>query len=409
MVSDRLSPSPEQLRGTARHFPTLAQSDIHGIRIFADNSSRAQMPAMTHNAISEQALFWETHRGGKAEWDTPRSERAAELRFLARRAAAELCGGQASEIGFAANGTSALAILANAMFGTLLHPGDSVVITEADHDANRLPWQRLVSKGVRVIDVPVAWDGGLDHEAWARALKQKPKVVALCMLSNVTGVVLPYIELASQAKRAGACVILDAVQGPPHGYTDIMAHDIDMAMFSNCKLFSPHLGWWAIKPELVETLTLSPPGGNHPALEWGTFSHAAFAGFVATHRYLTALSPQRRLGQAMAMIREHEAGLVQRFFEKLPGYCRPILLAADTGHQRVPIFSLAIPPERWARTQVAFLEAGIDVRVGQFGCPATLRRLASDSRDAALRLSFVHYNEPEDIDAVCDVLAHLGP
>lgn len=389
-------------------FPVLRDENGERRGVFADNSSRAQMPRQTLDAVTEQLQLWETHRGGHPAWDSARAARAAHLRTRARRAAADLCGAAEHQIGFAANGTSTLAILARAMVGTVLRPGDVVVITEADHDANRLPWQALEAQGVRVIDVPVAPDGGLDPQAWARVLTQRPRVVALCMLSNVTGVLLPFERLAQEAHQVGSVVVLDAVQGPVHGYTNIMVPEVDVAVFSNCKLFSPHLGWWAISDSLLHCMQLEPAVGAHPSLEWGSFAHANFAGFLATHDHLCSLTSRGTLADGMAAIRAHEAQLHALFVESLPMAWRPHLLAADTQHPQVPIFSLALHSSIWQATRLAFEHAGIDVRIGQFGTPATLRRLAPQTDATALRLSFVHYNTLSDVLAVCEVLDSLG-
>ncbi|MES2889137.1 MAG: aminotransferase class V-fold PLP-dependent enzyme [Pseudomonadota bacterium] len=391
-----------------RCFPALGDARVHHTTVFADNSSRSQMPAQALTAVAGQLQHWETHRGGQPGWDSPRAERAAALRQRARAVAASLCGGQASQIGFAANGTSALAILSRALVGSVLHPGDTVVITEADHDANRTPWQALSALGIGVIDVPVATDGALEPGAWGQALARRPKVVALCMLSNVTGVLLPFQRLAQEAQAAGAVVVLDAVQGPPHGHTDIMWPEVDVAIFSNCKLFSPHLGWWAVRESLLERMKLRPAQGAHPSLEWGSFGHASFAGFVATFEHLCALTPQGTLDSGMAALRQHEAVLLRTFLQCLPTRCQPLLLAGETAQARAPIFSLALAPHRWAPTRQAFERAGIDVRIGQFGTPATLRRLAPATQATALRLSFVHYNSVEDVQAACAVLDELS-
>lgn len=388
-------------------FPALGKGNQHRLAVFADNSSRAQMPATTLIAVATQMECWETHRGGNPDWDSPRAAKAAALRARAREVAAEFCGGTPGQIGFAANGTSTVAILARAMFGSVLKAGDTIVITEADHDANRLPWQELAALGCKVIDVPLAQDGSVERQAWLSAMEQRPKVVALCMLSNVTGVLLPYAELAGQAKAAGAVVVLDAVQGPPHGYTQIMIDGVDAAIFSNCKLFSPHLGWWAIRPELLQRMRLTPPVASHPSLEWGTFAHSAYAGFVATFDYFRGLAEDYTLPAAMAAVREHEAMLTERFLVNLPEAARGALLACETRHQRVPIFSLALPAPMQATVRSLFFQAGIDARLGQFGCPATLKRLAAHAGDVALRLSFVHYNSSQDVDRVCETLARL--
>lgn len=393
---------------SCRHrFPALDRSSMHGIRVFADNSSRAQMPDISLNAVMEQLINNETHRGGYPDWDSKRAEPMQLMREQARQVAAAFCHGHSSQIGFAANGTSTLAVLACAMFGTVLNPGDKIVITEADHDANRAPWLALRKLGCVVIDVPVSADGGLDMSAWYAALAQGPKVVAYCMLSNVTGVILPYAALAKDAHEAGSIVVLDAVQGPPHGHTDVMHPEIDVAIFSNCKLFSPHLGWWAIRHELMEKMNLSPSAGNHPRLEWGSFSHVGYAGFVATHKYFCSLTKSGDLASAMTAVRQHEGIIQQRFLNNLSNSLRNSLLAAESDYPRVPIFSLPIPRKNWASVLTAFETAEIDVRIGQFGCPATLNRLANETDGVALRLSFVHYNTIDDVDAVCEILNHL--
>ncbi len=395
-------PTPLSCR---QHFPALSKTDVHGIRVFADNSSRAQMPAESLTAVQEQLNSWETHRGGLPEYDSHRSAKAAGLREKARRVAAQFCSGEAAQIGFAANGTSTLAILAKALFGTVLQPGDNIVITEVDHDANRTIWQSLSDLGCNIIDIEVAADGGLEITQWYAALAKRPKLVAFCMLSNVTGVLLPYEKLANEAKAMGSVVVLDAVQGPPHGFTNIMLPSIDIAIFSNCKLFSPHLGWWCIRQQLVEQMGLSPAKGCHPQLELGSFAHADYAGFIATFNYLSQLTGN--FDTSMEQIRQHEGLLTRRFLEGLPDRLKGLVLAYHTPYSRAPIFSLAIPPEKWSSCKQLFTDAGIDVRIGRFGTPATLKRLAHHTNNAALRISFVHYNTLDDVDAVLAVLARL--
>jgi cysteine desulfurase/selenocysteine lyase len=389
-------------------FPALAPGAVPGIRVFADNSSRAQMPEGTLQAVARQMLQHETHRGGHPEWDSPRAAAMATLRVQSREAAAAFCGGLPAQIGFAANGTGTLAVLARALFGTVLQPGDTVVVTEADHEANRVPWQTLERFGCRVVDVPIAADGALDEAAWKAALARGPKVAALCMVSNVTGVVLPFESMARQAHDVGCAVVLDAVQGPPHGLIDVMAcPHVDAAVFSNCKLFSPHLGWWALRAGLLERMGLVPAEGAHPALEWGTVAHADHAGFVATHAHFRGLTPAGTLKSGMDAVRRHESLLTRRFLDRLPASLHGALLAADTPHPRIPIFSLPLARPHWVPVREAFERAGLDVRIGQFGCPATLRRLTPRTQATALRMSFVHYNTPADVDAVCEVLHDL--
>jgi selenocysteine lyase/cysteine desulfurase len=402
-------PSPPCPLSCRHHFPALGRKDQSGISVFADNSSRAQMPAETLRAVENQMLIGETHRGGNGAWDSHRAEAMWRLRTRARQVAAEFCDGEAAQIGFAANGSSAAAILARAMLNNVVSPGDTLVITEADHDANREPWQWLERHGCQLIDVPIAPDGSLDTRAWQMALEAKPRVVALCMASNITGVVLPFETLTNEAHQAGALVVLDAVQGPPHGLATIMSAGVDIAFFSNCKLFAPHLGWWAMKEHVAEAMRLNPPTGHHPELEWGTLAHASLAGFVGTHTYFRWLTPTHSVSDALAAVREHEQALAARFLGQIEDAWSDVLLARGTPYPRVPIFSFQVERPNWARLRDAFRDAGIEIRIGQFGSSATLNRLVGTENSAALRISFVHYNTGEDIDAVCGVLNELQP
>lgn len=395
------------------NFPALANPGGADIQVFADNSSRAQMPVHAIEAMERQTVELETHKGGHPEHDFPRAARVAAMRRQARHAASRLCGGDPDQIGFAGNCSAALFVMAQQMFGRLIRPGDRIVVTEADHDANRTAWTALQRHGVEILDVPVDEAGLISMDRFADALDRSPKIVALCMISNVTGIVQPYERLTALAHEAGAVVVLDAVQGPPHGHTAIMPCGADIAVFSNCKAFAPHLGWWAARREFLDALNFNPPTGWSTDLEIGTLAPSQMAGFVGTYAYFADAGRSLRgaggtadaVDTFMHAVRDYEAILSRRFLAGIAGNPKIALLGegAHAAPRRVPIFTIRIARRDWSRIMSVFRERGIEARIGQFGTPATLRRLYPDDPNG-LRVSFVHYNTPGDVDRVVDAL-----
>jgi cysteine desulfurase family protein (TIGR01976 family) len=350
------------------------------------------------------------------------SRETDELLAAAHLAAADLVGSTPGEIAFGANMTTLNFLLSHA-FARTLEPGDEVVVTQLDHDANVSPWFRAAEdRGLIVRIAPVTADGGLDHAALEELIGARTRVVAFTLASNALGNVPDARRIADAAHRVGALAWADGVHLAPHRRIDRDELDLDVVLCSPYKFFGPHLGLAAIRTELAERLPADrvraaspePPGHRY---ETGTLSHEALAGVVAAIDYLAGLAPardgeprRRRLDSAYAAIRAHEEALARRFLAgiaslgglRVHGIADPAALDG-----RTPTFLIEL--ERRSPRQVAadLAERGMFVWDGDFYAPGPLRALGLGP-DGGVRIGFLHYNTASEVDALLEVLAEIA-
>ena len=172
-----------------------------------------------------------------------------------------------------------------------IQPGDEVVVTALDHDANVAPWADLEAAGAELHVVPVHLeDGTLDMDGLASALSPRTKLVAVTHASNAVGTVPDVAEITRMAHAAGALVFVDAVQYAPHGPIDVQTLDCDFLACSPYKFFGPHLGVLYGKAEHLRRLTphkVKPSKDSIPyRWELGTLNHEGLAGVTAAVAYL---------------------------------------------------------------------------------------------------------------------------
>jgi cysteine desulfurase family protein (TIGR01976 family) len=356
----------------------------------------------------------------------------------ARRAAADLVGGRPDEIAFGANMTTLNFLLSHAVARTC-EPGDEIVVTQLDHDANASPWFRAAEDRDLVIRIaPIDDDGSLDHDALEELLGERTRVVAFTLASNALGTIPDARRIAAAAHRVGALAWADGVHFAPHRRLDQEALGLDVVLCSPYKFFGPHLGLAAIRSPLAERLPADrvraassvPPGHR---FETGTQSHEALAGTVATIDYLAALVPvaaggpgdggdrapdsrddgggrRARLDAAYEAIRFHEESLARRFLEAIPaiaglrlhGLADPEALA-----ERTPTFLIEIDGRSPRAVAAALARRGMFAWDGNFYAPAPLRRLGLGP-EGGVRIGFLHYNTAGEVDALTEALAEIA-
>ena len=234
-------------------------------------------------------------------------------------------------------------------------PGDEVIVTQLDHDANVSPWFRAAEdRGLTVRVAPIdPSDGSLDLDALEALIGERTRVVAYTLASNALGNVPDSARIAAAAHRVGALAWADGVHMAPHRRLDRDALGADVLLCSPYKFFGPHLGVAAIRRDLAESLPADrvraadpyPPGHR---FETGTLSHEALAGTIAAIDYLASLGAGsggrgERLDAAFAAIRSHEEALASR------------LLAAADGIDGLRLFGLTEPDRIGERTPTFLL------------------------------------------------------
>ena len=293
---------------------------------YLDGPGGSQTPDSVARAVSDYLLRANANLGGPfvTSVDSDQLVRGAHL------AAADFLGCTAEEVVFGANTTTINFLLAHAVARTL-EPGDEIIVTELDHDANVSPWLLVAGdRGLTVRTAPLdPRDGTLDPEAVELLIGARTRVVAFTLASNALGSIPDADRLAIAAHDAGALVWVDGVHLAPHRRVDRALLDADVLLTSAYKFFGPHLGVAAVRGDLARSLpadrvrpSLEVPAGHR--FETGTLSHEALAGFMAAIEYLESLGTQgadrsARLDLAYARIEAHERDLTRRTLERLNG------------------------------------------------------------------------------------------
>src|SRR4249919_1923982 len=260
------------------------------------------------------------------------SEETDALIADARRAASDVTGADPGEIVFGPNSTTLLLHLSRS-FGRMLRPGDEVVVTKLDHDANVRPWVLAAEDAgasVRWVDIHED-DVTLDLDSFDAALTDRTKLVAFTLASNAVGTIPPAAELIRRIHGVGALAAVDGVHFAQHRALDLHALDADIMACSPYKFFGPHLGVLSVRRELLETWTpykLRPAPDDAPERwETGTQNHEGLAGLTAAVDYLadvgrtygdlTGGDRRDAVVAGFAAIGAHERGLASRFLRGL--------------------------------------------------------------------------------------------
>src|SRR3954447_15337390 len=322
-------------------FPALARTVDGRPAAFLDGPGGSQMSAAAIDAMSGLLRAGTANDGGVFAT----SQETIELLARARRTAAVLTGSDPEEIAFGANMTTLNFLLAHAVARTLA-PGDEIVVTELDHDANVAPWLCVATDHDLVVRTgPLGPEAALDGDALEALIGERTRVVAFTLASNAVGSLTDAPRIARAAHAAGALAWADAVHYAPHRRPDRGALGVDVLLCSPYKFFGPHLGIASIRRDLAESLPADrvrpaserPPGHR---FETGTPSFEALAGFVAAVEYLGSLGDG--LDDAYARIRAHEEAISRVVLERLAELPEVTLYGSTAVAQRTPTFCFTL-------------------------------------------------------------------
>jgi cysteine desulfurase family protein (TIGR01976 family) len=406
------------------HFPALARTVDGRPVAYLDGPGGTQVP---RECIDAMVAYLETSNANHGGAFTAAVESDAILDEV-HAAAAEFIGAHdPGEIVFGPNMTS-LTFAVSRAIGRDLVPGDEVVVTRLDHDANVAPWLALAEERglvVRWLELDES-AARLDLDGLDGALGPRTKVVAVGLASNALGTITDVGRVIEAAHAVGAVAYVDAVHAGPHLPIDVAALRADLLVCSPYKFFGPHLGMLYGRRDLLERLTpfrVRPAGDALPGKwETGTQNHEALAGLLGTFGYLGRLGAayggaagttdrRTRLRAAMTAIHVHERelglGTLQRL-GKVPGLT--IHGLADPAHiaERVPTFSFTLAG-RTPRDVAAHLASrAINVWDGDFYAWELVRALGLAGSGGLVRIGLVHYNTLDEVDRLVAALGELA-
>jgi cysteine desulfurase family protein (TIGR01976 family) len=388
--------------------------------VFFDGPAGSQVPHRVIDAIGRYLA--ETNANHDAVFSTSRESDA--LLAEAHRAVADLVGaGDPDLIVFGANMTTLTLAISRSIARTW-EPGDEVVITQLEHDANFTPWAlaaRDAGANVQCAAIQPE-DCTLDLEDLKGKLSDRTRLVAVCCASNAVGTVTPIREIVQMSHDVGAQVFLDAVHHAPHLAMEADAWDCDYLVCSAYKFFGPHVGVLWAKREHLESL---PAYKVRPATDglpgrWmtGTQNHEGIAGTLAAIEYLAELgrtvSPEasnRRaaLVAAYAAISAYERGLTAHLLRGLTE-CPGVKVWGSSDPRRLDdrVPTVSFTHARHSPLEVAkyLAERGIFVWHGNYYALPVTEALDLEP-DGMIRVGLLHYNTAQEIDRLLEALAGL--
>lgn len=406
---------PLDIQAIRARFPALARPYI-----FLDNPGGTQVAQSTIDRLNAYLVDSNANHGGAFET----SRLSDAVIDESRQAVADfLNASRSEEIVFGPNMTSLTFTLSRALAHTL-SPGDEIVLTRLDHDANITPWQMVADErgcAVRWVDFDPA-DGTLDLDTLTEALSGNPKLVAFGYASNALGTINPVRKITQLAHEAGALVYIDAVQHAPHGPIDVQALGCDFLCISAYKFFGPHIGMLYGRYELLESLPAYKvrPAPNDPPGKWetGTQNHEGIAGVLGALEYLEWIGEffgdvylekysadfsgrALRLKQAMAAVRAYEYELSRALLDVLaetPGVT--VYGPTDTRRleERVPTVSFRVAGKGPRSLAQKMGDRGINLWNGNYYALAVTEKLGLEESGGMVRVGAVHYNTVDEIE-----------
>ena len=332
------------------HFPALERTEAGRPAAFFDGPGGTQVPRSVADAMT--AYLFE--RNANTHWEYATSRETDAAIDDARRTMADFLGCTPEGVVFGANTTTLLFHLTRAI-GRGLGPGDEIVVTRLDHQANVGPWREMArERGCTVVEVPFdPGTGTLDMDAMRRSIGPATRWVACGAASNAIGTITDVAAVAEMARGAGARLFVDAVHFAPHARVDVSDLGVDALGCSPYKFHGPHMGTLFVDPELAASLDVPRLvcGGSEPPdrLETGTLSHEGMMGSAAAVDFLadlagpgTADDRRARLTVAFDELHHRGAELLERMWTGLEAIDGVTLFGPPPGAPRTPTVGFTV-------------------------------------------------------------------
>lgn len=407
------------LRTVRDRFPALQRTQNGEPCVFADAPGGTQVPQIVIDTMTDYLVNHNANEGGAFAT----SAESDAIVLEAHAAAADFLGCDPSEVVFGQNATTHLFAISRAI-GRELVPGDEIVITTLDHDANIAPWKAIAEdKGAIVKQVDIRTEEcTLDLADLDEAITERTRVVAFTLASNAVGTVTPAPAIVRKAHEAGAIVVADAVHVAQHRSLDVGVIDADIVVTSPYKVFGPHMGLLYGKAELLRRLRpykVRPAGDDIPgAWETGTMNHEGMAGYVASVEYMASVgrefgvpaddSRRSAVVAAMVVFRERETELASAFLDGLATIPRARLYGVPLARKRTPTFSVTVEGRHPREIAAALGEQGIFVWDGNYYALELMERLGLEGQGGAVRVGFCHYNTLGEVGRVLEALGSVA-
>ena len=410
------------LESVRSQFPAFNRTVEGHPVVFLDGAAGSQVPSRVAEAVSGYLIGTNANHGGPFAT----SVESDAVLDAAHQAAADFLGtADPDTVAFGANMTTLTLAVSRALSSTW-QPGDRILVSRLDHDANVTPWTLAAhDAGVAVDHIDIHPDTAtLDLDTLHDRITDSTRLVAVGAASNLSGSINPVTEITQAAHRVGALVFVDAVHLAPHRLLNVEAWDCDLLACSAYKFFGPHVGLLWGRRNLLESLKAYKlrPASNQLPDKWmtGTGNHEGIAGVGEAIEYLadlgrdvdpTAESRRQALATAFRAIGDHERELSLGLLDglvRLPGVTVHGITDADLIDQRVATYSITHDQLSPGELAKHLARRGIFTWAGNHYALPVTEALGLEP-GGTLRISALHYNTLEEIErtisALGDVLA----
>jgi len=386
-------------------FPILQRRVKERPLVYLDSAATSQKP---ETVIAAEARYYRefnanVHRG----MHTLADEATTAYEACRSRVANLLQAGAPADVVITRNATAALNLVAHGL-ESLLQPGDEIVLTEMEHHANHVPWLMLAQRcGVKIRFLPFSASGELELAELPGLLSPRTRVVSLTHVSNVLGTINPVAEIAHQAHKTGALVVVDAAQSVGHMPVSFADLGADLLVFSAHKCYGPMgLGFLVGQPDVLERLEPLEGGGEMietvgwDSVTWAEVPSRFEAGtpnVSAAAAFPPALDLLEEIG--LAEVRRHEEDLVAHAYDQLSRLGDLTLYGPADPRQRGGLISFHDPLVHPHDMAQLLDEQGVAIRAGHHCAQPLHRRLGVV---ASSRASFGVYSHHDDVEALVD-------
>lgn len=386
---------------------------------FFENAGGSYVP---HNVINHLNHFMtSTKVQPYAEFDT--SAIAGDNMDQATELFAEMINAKTDEIIIGSSTTMNMYVLSNAM-RSLLKPGDEVIVTNQDHEANVGAWRRLEEYGAVIKEWKINENTAeLEINDLKLLLSDKTKIVAVTHCSNIVGSINDLKSIAKLVHEHNAYIIGDGVSYAPHGFPDVKDLDVDFYAFSLYKTYGPHLGLLYGKKEILNKLpnqnheflegdvpyTLNPGGPNHEELSCLIGVYEYFNNLYQHHFPGEDGSIRQKIEKVNGLITQHEEELANPLLAYIDSRDDIRLIGKNKieNKNRAPTIAFTIKDKSSMEISSELVKHGIATRNDNFYAWRCLKALGIDTEDGVVRTSMVHYNTHEDVDKLINALKKI--